>query len=94
VTTQYLIGELSVRLERLEAVAASDACSDVAGLRREVETGPTSGLAPAAVKAIELADSLCWQSLSRGDITTFTRQAEILADLHLFGICARLLRDS
>ncbi|HUB42630.1 MAG TPA: hypothetical protein VMA72_27560 [Streptosporangiaceae bacterium] len=93
-TQQYLIGELSVRLEQLQAVAASDCTRDVAGLRHEVETGPITCLAPAAAKAIELADSLCWRSLACGDISAFALQAEVSADLQLFGECARLLADS
>lgn len=93
-TQQYLIGELSVRLEQLQAVAASGSAADVACLRREVETGPVAALAPAAAKAIALADSLCWQSLACGDISAFCSQAAVSADLHLFGVCACLLADS
>jgi hypothetical protein len=93
-TQQYLIGELSVRLEQLQAVAASDAASDVACLRHEVETGPATGLARSAATAIALADALCWRSLARGDVLAFSRQAEVSADLRLFGVCARLIGDS
>jgi hypothetical protein len=92
-TQQYLIGELSVRLEQLEAVVASDAVPDVACLRHEVETGPVTGLAPAAARAIALADRVCWRSLACGDVSAFARQAKVSADLRLFGVCARLLAD-
>jgi hypothetical protein len=92
-TQQYLIGELSVRLEQLQAVAADGAAREVARLRHQVETGPATGLAPAADHALTLADGLCWESLSRGDVAAFTRQARISADLRLFGVCARLLAD-
>jgi hypothetical protein len=92
-TQQYLIGELSVRLEQLQAVTASDAAEDVACLRREIEAGPMAGLAAAAAGAIALADRLCWQSLACGDISAFARQAKVSADLRLFGVCARLLGD-
>jgi hypothetical protein len=81
------------RLEQLEAVAAHDAAPQVARLRHQVETGPLTGLAPAAARALALADGLCWESLSCGDVAAFTRQAKISADLHLFGACARLLAD-
>jgi len=93
VTRQYLIGELSVRLEQLQAVAASGAEQDVARLRHEVENGGTSGLGPAAAQAIALADALCWRSLAHGDIAAFSSQAAISADLRLFGVCARLLAE-
>lgn len=92
-TQQYLIGELSMRLEQLQAVAACDAVSHIAGLRREIETGPVVGLSSAAAQAITLADSLCWHSLACGDVSAFSRQAEVAAGLRLFGECARLLAD-
>ncbi len=92
-TQQYLIGELSVRLEQLQAAAANGAARDVARLRHQVEAGAMTGLAPAAEQALALADGLCWESLSRGDIAAFTRQARLSGDLRLFGVCARLLAD-
>jgi hypothetical protein len=110
-TSEYLVGELSLRLERLQTAAAEAAARraahgdrdaardefrnaerDVARLRHQVETG-TSGLAPAADGALRLADWLCWESLSSGDIAEFNRCAEISADLRLFGVCARLLAE-
>ncbi len=92
-TQQYLIGEFSVRLERLEAVAAASAADDVTRLRRAVEDGPVTSLAPAAARALALADGMCWQSLASGDVVAFERQAAVSADLRLFGVCARLLTD-
>jgi hypothetical protein len=92
-TQQYLVGELSVRLEQLQAATANDVARDVARLRHQVETGPLTQLAPAAARALALADGLCWNSLSSGDMAAFTRQARISADLRLFGVCARLLAD-
>ncbi|MDR0346461.1 MAG: hypothetical protein LBI49_25755 [Nocardiopsaceae bacterium] len=93
-TQQYLIGELSAHLGQLEAAAARDAAPDVAQLRHEAEDGPLTGLGTVAVRALALADGLCWQSLARGDTAAFSRQAEISADLRQFGVCARLLPDS
>lgn len=93
-TQQYLIGELSVRLEQLEAVAARSAARDIAHLRFEVENAAPSALAPAAARAIELAESICWQSLAQGDVGAFAQQAAVSADLRLFGVCARLLADT
>jgi hypothetical protein len=93
VTRSYLVGELSVRLEQLQAVAASSCAADVASLRQQVESGPLAMLGPAAAKAIALADGLCWDSLTRGDLRAFGRQAAVSAELRLFGVSARLFTD-
>lgn len=92
-TQQYLIGELSVRLEELQAAASQVAAVAVSRLRREVETRPASGLASAARRALTLADDMCWDSLSAGDATAFTRLSQISAEMRQFGICARLLDE-
>jgi hypothetical protein len=63
-TQQYLIGELSVRLEELQAAASQVAAVAVSRLRREVETRPASGLASVARRALALTDDMCWNSLS------------------------------
>ncbi len=92
-TGRYLIGELSVRLERLQAAAGQAAACDIAHLRRQVEVSPVTWLASETIQALALADRLCWDSLSRGDTSAFAGQAAICADLHLFGVCARLLDE-
>ena len=92
-THEYLIGELSVRLEALQAATTCEAARDVTRLRWQVEAGSPAGLASAAQRALALADMMCWESLSRGDAPAFARQAKVSADLRLFGVCARLLRD-
>ena len=90
-TRQYLIGELSVRLEQLQATTGQ-AAADVARLRIEVETGPLTGLAAATARAMALADDLCWDSLSRGDAAAFAAAATISAELRQCDIGVRLLR--
>ncbi len=75
-TGRYLIGELSVRLERLQAAAGQAAACDVAELRRQVEASPVTWLAAETIRALALADQLCWDSLSRGDTGAFARQAQ------------------
>ena len=92
-THNYLVAELSVRLGELQATVAHDAAPEVATLRHQVEAGSPPGLRAAVVQALALAEHLCWESLSRGDIAAFTQQAEISADLRLFGVCSRLLAD-
>jgi hypothetical protein len=91
-TRQYLIGELTVRLERLQATTGQ-AVPELARLRAQVETGPVTGLASATVRAMALADELCWDSLSRGDAAAFAAQATILAELRQFDISVRPLGD-
>jgi hypothetical protein len=94
-TQQYLAGELSVLLGRLQALATSPmSVRDVARLRREAEVGPLQGLASVVVDALELTDSLCWDSLSRGETTAFSGQAALCAELRDFGVCASLLEES
>jgi hypothetical protein len=88
----HLIGELSARLERLQS-AAGARVQDVTRLRQQVETWPVSWLTVETIRAIALADELCWDSLARGDTRAFERQAMISADLRLFGTCTRLLDD-
>ena len=50
-TEQYLIGELSVCLERLQAATAPEEARNAALLRHQVETGTLAGLAVAASRA-------------------------------------------
>jgi hypothetical protein len=88
----YLIGELSARLERLQSATAATT-ADLARLRERVETRPAAELPAETAQALALADRLCWDSLSSGDTAAFERQAAVSADLRTFGICARLLDE-
>ncbi|HTX83270.1 MAG TPA: hypothetical protein VME44_13865 [Streptosporangiaceae bacterium] len=92
-TQQYLIGELSAHLGDLRDAVKSEPARDIFRLQCEVENGPLTALAPAARRAIALADLSCWESLTRGDIAGFCEQARVGADLRLFGVCALLLTD-
>jgi len=93
-TQQYLAGELSLLLAQLQAVATDTAgVRDLARLRQEAETMPLLALPSVAVRALELADSVCWDSLTRGDTAAFVRQAAICAELWQFGVCAGLLEE-
>jgi hypothetical protein len=93
-TQQYLTGELSLLLGQLQAATTSEASlPEVARLRQRAETGPRSAMASVVVRALEVADSACWDSLSRGDAAAFVRQAALSAELWEFGICAGLLED-
>jgi hypothetical protein len=67
-TQQYLLGELSVILGELQVVATNEAAvRAVARLRREAETRPLAALASVAVRALELTDDWCCDSLVRED---------------------------
>lgn len=91
-TRQYVAGELSVRLESLQA--AGDSCAAaLATLRADAESSPPSDLAAVLARALALADKMCWKSLTAGDLAMFRRQAEIAADLRSFGTYARLISD-
>ena len=93
-TQQYLAGELSVLLGRVQAVTTTEAASrDAWLLRQAAETGPVQALGWVTVRALALTERLCWESLNRGDAAAFTRQAAAGAELREFGICAGLLRD-
>jgi hypothetical protein len=89
---EYLAGELSVLLEKLQAVTDAPA-GDVARLRYLVEDGPAAELNAELARSLAAANRLCWDSLARGDIDAFARQAAVCADLRLFGACARLIDD-
>jgi hypothetical protein len=93
-TRQYMVGELSLILEELQAVPLTEAAArDVVRLRREVESTAPTALAGVAARAVELAELVCWESLARGDTATFAREAAIGAELWEFGVCAGLLPD-
>src|SRR5438445_5943634 len=92
VTQQYLAGELSLLLARLQAVATNPGPGrDLAALRRQAETSPVTELGSVAARALRCGDALCWDSVSRGDLAAFGRQAEVSAELYEFSMCARLL---
>ena len=93
-TQEYLAGELSLLLEQLQAAMTNAALVvEVAHLRQQAETGPRSALASVVVRALEVADLVCWDSLTRGDAAAFIRQATVCAELWEFGVCAGLLED-
>jgi len=91
-TQQYLAGELSLLLAQLPPVATNDVALEAAvHLRHAAETVPVAALTLVVVRALELIDGLCWESLHRGDIAAFDHQAALGAELHEFGVCASLL---
>jgi hypothetical protein len=94
-TQQYLAGELSVLLGRVQAVTTTEAAGREAwSLRTAAEQGPIQGLGWVTVRALALTDRLCWDSLNRGDIGAFKRQATASAALREFGVCSGLLKDT
>jgi hypothetical protein len=94
VTQQYLIGELSLLLSNVAAVATTDATVEEAlRLRRRAERSAPEDLAAVAASALCLTDVLCVTSLSRGDMTAFTVQVEVSRRLYEFGVCSGLFGD-
>jgi hypothetical protein len=93
-TRQYLAGELSVLLGHLQAAATTEESGrDAWSLRHAAENEPIPALGSVTERALALAESLCWDSLKRGDTEAFTRQAAVCAELHEFGVCADLLEE-
>jgi hypothetical protein len=91
-TQQYLAGELSVLLARLQTVTSDPAArNSIALLRGEAETLPVTALPSVTVRALRLIDVLCWASVDRGDVVAFRRQCQAGAELFEFGVCAGLL---
>lgn len=89
---EYLAGELSVRLEQLQD--ATDAYDGrAASLRHLVEDGAGTELDTELARALALADRICWDSLSRGDMDAFARQASVCESLRLLGVCSGLIDD-
>ncbi len=83
-----------MRLGELQAVATDQECArEVARLRYEAERVPLAALGSVVVRALGLADHLCWDSLGCGDALAFSRHVAICADLWEFGICARLFEE-
>jgi hypothetical protein len=94
-TRQYVAGELSVLLGHLQAAAPTEASArDAWSLRRAAETEPIPALGWVAADALALAEGLCWDSLDRGDAGAFSHQAAVCAELHVFGVCAGLLKEA
>jgi len=94
VTQQYIIGELSVRLVQLEAVAPTEESAfEFARLRVKAETAPFEALPNMALQALHLIRGLCWDSLARGDLQALTSQATMAAELREFAVSARLLAE-
>ncbi len=92
-TQQYLAGELSLLIAQLAGIAPGRAAADAHRLRLEAESWPLGALPSVAIRALALADELCWDALSRGEAEAFGRRARLAADLYEFGVCADLLGE-
>lgn len=91
-TRQYIAGELSIWLAQLQATApdAGSACAFVR-LRLDAESAPFEALPTIALRALTLVRVLCQDSLTRGDLRAFSRQATEAAELRGFAVAAGLL---
>jgi hypothetical protein len=93
-TQQYIAGELSELLAMLQGIAIDEgSVSEIGTLRREAETRPVWTLPRLEVRALELADGMCWASLAQGDPARFEQVAAVGAKLREFGVCSGLLPD-
>lgn len=94
VTEQYIVGELSVRLVQLEAVAPNEeSANEFARLRVATEKAPFETLPNMALQALHLIRGVCRDSLARGDLRALTSQATMAAELREFAVSARLLAE-
>jgi hypothetical protein len=93
-TEQYLVGETSLLLARLQEAASGCAgAREVALLRQEAEETMPARLPDVVARALRMADDLGWESLERGDAWAFGRQCACASDLREFCICAQLITD-
>lgn len=91
-THQYVVGEMSLLLARLHAAAGSDeSAAEFEGLRQEAEHRTPSDLTDIEIRALALADAVCWESVHRGDCAAFEQQSAVAAELLEFGVCAGIL---
>ena len=82
---------MKIRLSSRRAYRAPTTTS--ADMLSESAIAPCSSWIVVVVRALGLADRLCWDSLECGDAVAFSRQTAICADLWEFGICARLFEE-
>ena len=93
-TRQYLAGELSVLVARVQAVTTSEEAGREAWcLRRAAETQPLQRLGLVTLCAMAFTERLCWESLGRGDAIAFERQSAVCGELYEFGVCAGLFEE-
>ena len=93
-TQQYLMGELACLIADLEKAASDEESRELAAnLRRCTEMCPVAGLAAMTWRALELADAMCWDTLSKGDAKALVDQVAVCARLREFGVCSRSISD-
>jgi hypothetical protein len=94
VTQQYLVGEVSLRLAQLQAVVVEPSLARaVATLRGEAEASPPGALSGVLIRALEMTDEICLDSLARGDIPAYSSQVACAAELRCFGVCAGFIEE-
>ena len=91
-TQQYIVGEFSSLLGRLQQMPGEMLADAVADLRREVESSPVQRLPDLAQEALDLADTICWCALEEGDADGFCQRVGAEVALGDFMLAAGLLR--
>ncbi len=90
-TQNYIVGETSLLLQRLQAPTSGSArARAMARLRYEAESGHITALPGVVERALRLADTLCWGSLAEGDAEAFAAQSAASHALSEFAECAHL----
>lgn len=90
-TQQYIVGELSSLLARLEPAQEEYLRDALGSLRYLVECSPLFMLPKLAQDAFELTDMMCRSALEYGDADAFCRSVAAAAELRDFAVAAGLL---
>ena len=90
-TQQYIVGEFSSLLGRLQPVPSARLGNALNDLRQDVELGSLPMLPRLAQEAMAFTDVICWVALEEGDLNGFSRYASTAVALREFTVSANLL---
>ena len=90
-TQQYIVGEFSSLLARLQPTPVALLDDAVSDLRHEVEYSPLPMLPRLAEEALDLTDTICLAALDQGDAEGFCGCVGAAIALREFAVGASLL---
>lgn len=93
-TVHYLAGEISAWLGDLDRLTTDPVdAARVAELRNHTERSAPHELVGLVSEVVDTIDSICWASLTVGNIAEFDRQTVMARDFAEFACAANLLRQ-